>query len=351
MSFKESILSWYDENKRSLPFRDIKNPYFTWLSEIMLQQTQVNTMIPYFNRWINIFPTLNDVANATEQEVLKLWEGLGYYSRCRNFQKATQIVMKNYDGVIPNNYNEFLRLPGVGPYTAAAVMSIAFNKSIPAIDGNIRRVSSRILGRKKMGAQAQKRIRNYLEREIEHHRPGDFNQALMDLGSSICTPQKPMCKQCPINTMCFAMDSGNPELYPEKRKKKKSPHYNVAAGLIWDNDKFFIQKRSAKSLLGGVWEFPGGKVEKGETVEGALKRELKEECNIEPTIHGKAGAVKHVFSHFSIDLTVFHCSIDEQTPKTELPNTWITPNEIKQYPFPAANHKLFKILDQNDWNI
>jgi len=351
MLFKENILFWYDEHKRDLPFRDVNNPYITWLSEIMLQQTQVDTVIPYFNRWIHKFPTLKDVANATEQNILKLWEGLGYYSRCRNFHKATKIVMNNYDGIIPSNYDKFLTLPGVGPYTAAAVMSIAFNKPIPTIDGNIRRVTSRILGRKKMGQHAQVRIKNYLQNEIDQHRPGDFNQALMDLGSLICTPKKPKCENCPLNTICSAMNSGNPELYPEKIKKKKSPHYNVAAGLIWDQDKFFIQKRKQKSLLGGLWEFPGGKVEKGESIEDALKRELKEECDVDPIIHSKAGVVKHIFSHFSIDLNVFHCFIDGQTPKTELPNTWITPKEIKQYPFPAANHKLFKILDQNDWII
>lgn len=351
MLFKENILSWYDTHKRILPFRDIQNPYYTWLSEIMLQQTQVDTVIPYFEKWIKTFPTLNDVALASQHDVLKQWEGLGYYSRCRNFHKAAHIVMNEHDGIIPSNYDKFLSLPGVGPYTAAAVMSIAFNKPIPTIDGNIRRVTSRILGRKKMGQHAHVRIINYLQNEIDPLRPGDFNQALMDLGSSICTPKKPKCNQCPVNEICTALGSGNPESYPEKMKKKKSPHYNVAAGLIWDRDKFFIQKRSEKSLLGGLWEFPGGKVEKGESLKMALKREIFEECKIKPTIHRKVGVVKHVFSHFSIEMNLFHCSINGEKPKTDLPSQWIKPNEIAQYPFPAANHKLFKILDQDGWNI
>lgn len=339
-------------HKRELPFRDINNPYFTWISEIMLQQTQVETVIPYFFNWIKRFPSIEDVAQASEEDVLKLWEGLGYYSRCRNFHKATQIVMEQHNGKIPKTYDTFLSLPGVGPYTAAAVMSIAFQIPIPAMDGNIKRIIARILGRKKMGLHAHARMESFLNKNICYNRPGDFNQALMDLGSSICTPKSPKCFQCPISINCLAFQSGSPDNFPTVLKKKKSPHYKVVAGLIWDNGKFYIQRRNKKSLLGGLWEFPGGKVEKGESFEEALKRELIEECNIEPIIHRKAGSIKHVFSHFSIDLNVFHCSPNGQVPTTDLPNTWITPKEIIQYPFPSANHKLFKILDQEDgWDI
>ena len=329
MFFQKPLLSWYDVNKRTLPFRDISNPYYTWLSEIMLQQTQVNTVIPYFKKWIRAFPSLIDVAIASQHDVLKQWEGLGYYSRCRNFHKASQIVMEKYHGKIPSDYEQFLALPGVGTYTAGAVLSIAFNQAIPAIDGNIRRIASRFLGRKKMSPNAHKRIVNFLQNEIHSKRPGDFNQALMDLGSIICTAKNPECDKCPIQINCKAFKFGSPEAYPEKIKKKKSPHYQVAAGLIWKGEKFLIQQRAENGLLGGLWEFPGGKVEIGETLEEALKRELMEECKLSPKIHRKAGTVKHVFTHFSIEMNLFHCSVDQGQPKTDLPFQWILPKETE----------------------
>ena len=213
-NFTSSLLKWYNREKRILPFRDIKNPYKIWLSEVMLQQTQVETVIPYFERWVKKYPTLHSVAIEDDEKLLKVWEGLGYYSRCRNFHKAIKIVMEKYDGSIPKKWNEFCALPGVGDYTAAAVLSIAFQQSYPVMDGNVKRVMARILGLKNLTKRNLIRIQGRLKKLISIEKPGDFNQAMMELGAKICFPKNPNCGKCPIQKSCYAFDSGSPESYP-----------------------------------------------------------------------------------------------------------------------------------------
>jgi len=346
-----SLLNWYHTEKRILPFRDIDNPYLIWLSEVMLQQTQVSTMVPYFEKWVSKFPTINSVAIASEESCLKLWEGLGYYSRCRNFQKAAKLIVKNHQGIIPNNWTEFRALPGVGDYTAAAVLSIAFNKTYPVIDGNVKRVMARMLGLKNLTKRNMSRINKYLSRIISIENPGDFNQSLMELGASICSPKNPGCGKCPVSFNCKAFSMGEAESYPKIIKKKKTPHYEVVAGLVWRNDKFYIQKREEGGMLAGLWEFPGGKVEDGETLEDALRREIKEECGATPTILKKIGAIKHVYTHFSITFHGFHCKENGIKLTGQQPSKWIRSTEIDSFPFPKANHKLFTLLDAQGWNV
>ena len=221
----EKLLDWYDLKHRKLPFRSTKDPYKIWISEIMLQQTQINTAVPYYNQWVKIYPTLSHVAKAKFSKLLKIWEGLGYYARCNNFHKSSKIVMDQYNGVIPQDYKKFMLLPGVGEYTAAAVLSIAFNKKIPAIDGNVKRVMSRYLGIKNLTPKNHNWIKSKLKSWIPNQRPGDFNQAMMDLGSIICRPTKPICIKCPIKKSCKGYLNNSPEEYPAKLPKKKTKKF------------------------------------------------------------------------------------------------------------------------------
>jgi A/G-specific adenine glycosylase len=350
-NFTSSLLKWYNREKRILPFRDIKNPYKIWLSEVMLQQTQVETVIPYFERWVKKYPTLHSVAIEDDEKLLKVWEGLGYYSRCRNFHKAIKIVMEKYDGSIPKNWNEFCALPGVGDYTAAAVLSIAFQQSYPVMDGNVKRVMARILGLKNLTKRNLIRIQGRLKKLISIEKPGDFNQAMMELGAKICFPKNPNCGKCPIQKSCYAFDSGSPESYPALIKKEKIPHYEIVAGLIWRKEKFYIQKRGEKGMLAGLWEFPGGKVENGESLENALRREITEECGATPIILKKIGAIKHAYTHFSITFHGYHCQENGTPIRNREYSKWIQPNQIDAFPFPKANHKLFSLLNEQGWDV
>ena len=350
-SIVKPILSWYQSEKRILPFRGIDDPYKIWLSEIMLQQTQVKTVVPYYNRWIKRYPSIKSVALADRGAVLKMWEGLGYYTRCRNFHTAAKIVVKRFNGIIPNDWENFSSLPGVGDYTAAAVLSIAFNKPYAVMDGNAKRVMSRILGIKNLTSWNLSRINKTLSNIIPEHTPGNFNQSVMELGATLCTPRSPSCNKCPLSFGCKAFKTNKPDYYPKPAAKKRKPHYTIVAGIIWRDNTFFIQRRPEKAMLGGLWEFPGGKVEEGESLEAALKREIKEECGVVPSIKKRIGAVDHSYSHFSITFHGYHCIENGEKINKVDHSAWITPDQIDQFPFPKANHKLFKIINEQGWHV
>ena len=350
-SIVKPILSWYQSEKRILPFRGIDDPYKIWLSEIMLQQTQVKTVVPYYNRWIKRYPSINSVALADLGAVLKMWEGLGYYTRCRNFHTAAKIVVNRFNGIIPNDWENFSSLPGVGDYTAAAVLSIAFNKPYAVMDGNAKRVMSRILGIKNLTSWNLSRIKKTLSNIIPEHTPGNFNQSVMELGATLCTPRSPFCNKCPLSFGCKAFKTNKPDYYPKPAAKKRKPHYTIVAGIIWRDNTFFIQRRPEKAMLGGLWEFPGGKVEEGESLEAALKREIKEECGVVPSIKKRIGAVDHAYSHFSITFHGYHCTENGEKINKVDHSAWITPDQIDQFPFPKANHKLFKIINEQGWHV
>lgn len=339
------MLRWYSENKRNLPWRKTQNPYQIWLSEIMLQQTQVDTVIPYYKKWLASFPTLKSVADVKEHDLLKVWEGLGYYNRCRNFHRAAKIVMKDFNCVIPSDYHSFRSLPGVGDYTAAAVLSICFDKPFPVMDGNVKRVMARVLKRRKLSKYNLKRIRSKLDGWIDPEHPGDFNQAMMELGSLVCRPNQPHCFECPLMSICAAAKTLRPEGYPEREHRKPIPHYNVSVGLIWKNDRFLILKRADKKHLGGLWELPGGKINPGESPAVALHREIREECGADVSVGKPIGTVRHRYSHFAITMEVFHCRLKNGSNFGPVqPNHWIHKAEIPDYPFPRANHKLFSLI-------
>ncbi len=342
----EKLIDWYQKNKRVLPWRLTKDFYSIWLSEIMLQQTQVKTVIPYYNKWIKRYPKFKNVAITSEDEVLKYWEGLGYYSRVRNFKKSCEIIFKNRINLNTIKYNDFLKLPGVGVYTASAVFSIVKNEVYPVLDGNVKRVISRFLRLKKPPNNCIVQINNYLNEIISLKNPGDFNQGIMELGATVCTPKKPNCKICPINTFCSGYQLNDYLKYPIIIKKSKKPHYNTTAGVIWHKDYVIISKRKSKGLLGGLWEFPGGRIEKKETAEECLKREIRKVININVKIDRYLGKIKHEYSHFSITLNAYECSyISGKMKSLNCADVKkIKFNEVKKFAFPKANHKMFKLI-------
>jgi len=342
---------WYSKNKRLLPFRNSKEPYKIWLAEIMLQQTQMATVIPYYNRWINHFPNLKNVAEARLSELLKLWEGLGYYARCRNFHKAAIIINRDHNGKIPEDWETFRSLPGVGDYTAAAVLSISFSLPYVVIDGNVKRVMARVLGRKKLSTRNMSMIINRLNNWIDKENPGDFNQAMMELGAMLCKPKRPKCILCPFQTICKAAAVGDPASYPGKIKKAIRPHYITVGGLIWRKNRFYVQKRNESSMLGGLWEFPAGKVRKDESLEVAIKTRIKEKFDLTPVILKKIGSVHHSYSHYSITFHGYHCKENGKYLKSKSEYKWIIPQEINTLSFPTANHKMFNLITEQGWDV
>jgi A/G-specific adenine glycosylase len=350
--FSKNLLSWYDINKRTLPWRSESDPYRIWLSEIMLQQTQTERVSHYYFKWLKRFPSLKSVAKAKEESLLKVWEGLGYYNRCRNFHSATKTILKDYNGKIPNEFELFRALPGIGDYTAAAVLSIAFNIPLPAIDGNIKRVMARILRMKTITKYNFRRVQKELEKFIDKTRPGDFNQALMDLGNQICRPNQAHCYACPMNSFCKAAKTDHPEKYPRPEVSKDIPHYDVVVGLIWKKGRFLILKRDNRKHLGGLWELPGGKIDYRESPEKALIREIKEECNVDVILGKNTEPIKHRYSHFAITVRAFHCQLHNgKKVFSNQPNRWITPQQIIEFPFPKANHKLFAKINFEADNV
>ncbi len=346
-----ALLDWYQKNKREMPWRDISDPYRIWISEVMLQQTRVDTVIPYFNRFINKFPTVTDLAESDQQSVLKVWEGLGYYSRARNMHQAAKTVSKEMKGVMPADYDGLIKLKGIGPYTAAAISSIAYNEKKAVVDGNLLRVLCRYFGIsddiRLNGTKAQ--IQNFADNLIPGSNPGDFNQAVMELGATVCKPSNPLCDECPLSVQCTAYNSARTETIPYKSKKAKVPHYQIAVGLIVNKDnELLISLRKNDAMLGGLWEFPGGKKEDGESLKDAAKRELDEELGVEVSVFDEFMNLKHAYSHFKITLHAYWCRIDngKPTPKSSQKLKWVSLEAIDEFPFPNANKTLIKNLQE-----
>ncbi|MEK6557499.1 MAG: A/G-specific adenine glycosylase, partial [Candidatus Margulisiibacteriota bacterium] len=343
-----SLLDWYARNKRSLPWRDDPAPYRVWLSEVMLQQTQVNTVLPYFERFISRFPDVFSLAMADQQDVLKVWEGLGYYSRARHLHRAAQEIVQGSSGQLPTTAKEWERVNGIGPYASAAIASIAFGEAIPVVDGNVIRVFARFLGIRTdtRDPKVRGQIFLYLKEIIVCHPPSDFNQAIMELGAIVCKPKKPLCEQCPLVEECFAKKNKVTEQLPFRSKATKIPHYEVGAALIWDKGAVLITQRPEDKMLGGLWEFPGGKQEKDETIEETVHREIKEETGLKIHLIGKLGQYKHAYTHFSICLHAYHSELvsgsDILIP--ELNYRWCRVEELTAYPFPEVDRKIIRDL-------
>lgn len=354
MLVQKLLLTWYDTNARVLPWRSHPAPYHVLVSEFMLQQTQVDTVLPYYLRFIEAWPSVEVLANAEEQAVLKLWEGLGYYRRALNLHRSARLIVENFHGKVPSEYDDLLKLPGVGPYTTAAIASIAFDKPVAAVDGNIRRVYARLFAVE--GELEEKateaRLQELAAETLSQERPGDFNQALMDLGATICTPRKPLCNLCPLLQLCQAYQLGIADDLPKRKEKLKVPHYVVTAAVIQENDKVLITQRAKGDLLGGMWEFPGGKLEESDTsLQDGLKREIMEELGVLINVGEAFGVYKHAYTHYKITLHAFLSGLHAGELLTEPHGEpecetykWVLPEDLAQYPMGKVDRMIAKNL-------
>jgi A/G-specific adenine glycosylase len=347
-TLRRRLLVWYQGHQRDLPWRQTRDPYRIWISEVMLQQTQVATVIPYYHRFLKSFPDLPTLARADIQKILKLWEGLGYYRRAHNLHKAARIMMQNGAGRIPNQHKPFLALPGVGAYIANAVMSIAFDLPYAVVDGNVKRVLARLGGIADAvnHTPAHRTYQLLADRLLEHRHPGLFNQALMELGALVCTPRSPNCTICPWETHCFARKHDATGDFPKRIRKKPTPEHAMVAGVLCHRNRLLIVQRPSEGLLAGLWEFPGGRREAGEQASGACKRTLYQTTGITVSVDQKLSRIKHAYTHFSITLDLFSCR--KANGRLRLNGhqafRWIRPNELDAFPFTGACRKTFPHL-------
>lgn len=347
-AIRRSLLAWFAAHARDLPWRQTGDPYAIWISEVMLQQTQVETVTPYYNRFLEKFPTIERLAAADLDGVLKAWEGLGYYTRARNLHKAAKAVVENHGGQIPDDLDSLLSLPGVGRYTAAAVGSIAFGLAAAVLDGNVIRVLSRLDCIKDDPSKPKNRAKLWdrAEELLDPNNPGDFNQAMMELGATVCLPRNPLCLSCPVAEQCLARHRGLQDKLPIRKKAAKLPLQVVAVGLIWKVGKLLIDKRKPEGLLGGLWEFPGGKRIRGEKLPATIVREAKEELNIVIEPGRQVCVVEHAYSHFRVRLHVFECRFLSGRVRCRGCDEfrWVRPQDLDQFAFPGANRKIFPFI-------
>ncbi len=342
-SLAADLLNWYATNQRDLPWRRSRDPYRIWVSEVMLQQTRVETVIPYYERWFERFPTLEALAAAPEEQVLKAWEGLGYYSRARNLHQAVQDVVASYDGEVPDDPELVSGLRGVGPYTAGAILSIAYNRSVPAVDGNVMRAFSRLfLIEDDITQPATRQGMEALALElIPAGQASAFNQALMELGALICSPTSPKCLLCPVREHCRALAEGVVERLPVKAKAKAPRPVDVAAAIIHHEGRVMITRRPTDGLLGGLWEFPGGERPDALSWEQALHVLLRERYGMEVEVEAHLISVKHVFSHLVWDLRAYTAHLAPGSAPAEGESIrWVSPDELAKYAFPVAHQKV-----------
>ncbi len=345
---RSRLLQWYQHQGRSLPWRHTQDPYAIWVSEIMLQQTQVATVIPYYERWIQTLPTAMDLAAASLDQVLKLWEGLGYYRRARYLHQAAQILVSHYGGRFPQDLKSVLQLPGIGRTTAGGILSAAFNQPLPILDGNVKRVLARLIALPIPPAQALNALWDLSTRLLDPAAPREFNQAVMDLGALICRPRQPVCPRCPWQKDCKAYNQGQHLELPMITPSPDRPHKTIAVAVVFRGDDLLIDQRPETSMLGGLWEFPGGKIEANETAAECVVREVKEEIGIDVEVESELATIDHAYSHFTITLIAYICRYiqGEAQPLQCSDVRWIKPSDLKDYAFPMANQKLFPFLEQ-----
>ncbi len=345
---RRGLLAWFAREARDLPWRRTADPYRIWVSEVMLQQTQVGTVLPYYRRFLRAFPTVSALADAPIDRVLKLWEGLGYYRRAAHLHAAANVIARERAGRLPRSAEQWGHLPGVGRYTAAAIASIAFGERVAVLDGNVKRVLARLLAvRASVDASATAAaLWRAAERLVPARRPGEFNEAMMELGARICRPRHPRCPECPIRRQCDAHAEGLTDTLPIRDRRKRTPHYQIVAAVIEKRGWFLIGRRPANGMLGRLWEFPGGKVNVGETHAAALVREVGEEVGIEVAVGERIAVVEHAYSHFSITLHLYRCRHVSGRPEAKHHSRirWVPRSHLRRYAFPAANKRVLPLL-------
>ena len=363
LSFRQKLLAWYDENKRDLPWRRSKNPYHIWVSEIMLQQTRVDTVIPYYERFLDWFPTVEILANAPEERLLKAWEGLGYYSRVRNMQTAAQQIMEDFDGEFPSTYEGISSLKGIGPYTAGAISSIAFNLPQPAVDGNVMRVLARLFEvNHDIGNPSNRKIfQAMMEVLIDPDRPGDFNQSLMDLGSDIEAPVNPRPEESPVKEFSAAYQHGTMDRYPIKAPKKKPiPIYLKALVVQNSQGQFLLEKNESEKLLAGFWHFPLIEVDEfsdqtqdldlfSQVAEPILQlgpspqESFEQDYDLEVDWQElRFEEVRHIFSHRKWHIQIISGRVAETQEYVDREVLWLSPEEFSNYPLAKPQQKIWQ---------
>ncbi len=348
-----SLLNWFDHNKRKLPWRENYQAYHVWISEIMLQQTQMDRVVDYYERWMKRFPDIQSIASAEEEEILHLWEGLGYYTRARNIYKSAKILSTNF-GKIPADYNKLLQLPGIGKYTAGAIMSIAFNKNFAIIDANVERVFSRLFNIDAPVKDTQ--TRQFITQKAEAFLPDGnarmFNQALMEFGALVCSPVRPSCHRCPVNDECISRALDIVDERPVPGKSTEIIHIKMSSGVLRHKGKVFIQKRPENGVWANLWEFPGGRIEKGETPKQALVREFKEETEFDIELVEKIKIIKHSYTRYRVVLHCFLCSLISCREIPVLHEAqryeWVVPAALNEFAFPSPHRQLIRFLFKND---
>lgn len=346
---QQTLITWYRRHRRDLPWRRTNDPYRIWLSEVMLQQTRVDTAIAYYERFVRRFPNLEALAAAPVEEVLKLWEGLGYYRRARNFHAAAREVCEHYGGVVPDDPAVFGRLPGVGPYTLGAVLSIAFGRALPAVDGNVMRVVSRLTGFAEPidKAAGRKYIEAVAERLVLQSAPGDWNQAMMELGALVCKPRQPSCEACPVAGWCVANQNGNAEALPLKGESAPVQEVDRAVAVLYSQGRVWLQKRPPEGLLAGLWDFPAVEAAWGTwnlpgEREKALLEGLREYGVRRPRILTMLGETTHTFSHVRWRMTVYLCT-GEAAPQEG--TCWAGRAELERLTLPKAVQRIVALLE------
>lgn len=348
MTIAKALLAWYDENKRELPWRKDKDPYKIWVSEIMLQQTRVEAVKPYFEKWIDRFPTVESLAAAGEEEVLQYWQGLGYYSRARNLLAGAREVAEQYGARMPETREETEKIKGIGEYTAGAILSIAYDKKETAVDGNVLRVFSRLfcLDGDIMKQKVRKEITRLVEAELPNGRAGDFNQALMDLGSRICIPKEPRCAQCPLAELCRAYQEGRQRELPVRSKAKPPLALKLAAGMLAEDGDYLLRRRPDKGTLAGLWEFPATEVQDGEKATDKLAVMFKEELGQSIEVCSPFLQTTHTFSHRIWDITFYECKLagtGELPPGAQA--LWCNWRKWQQINFAGPNRRAAEFLE------
>ncbi len=347
----EELVQWFRDHRRDLSWRGDRSPYEIWVAEVMLQQTRVSTVEQYYDEFLEEFPTVQALSEATQDDVLKAWEGMGFYARARRLHGAARTVVQEHDGNLPSNYKELKELSGIGDYTAAAIEAFAFNGDRPVMDGNVQRVISRWAGIETPidRADTDARIRDILDNALGlTETPGELSEGLMELGALICTPSRPDCVDCPLSDSCEAYQRDRVEQLPVTRESEEKPHHEIAVAVIHEDDEFLISRRPEEKMLGGLWEFPGGKLEDGETLAAALRREMKEELGIGIQVGQKITKVPHEYSHLSINLHAYYCEIEEGPPTSREGQKWkwVQQENLGEFAFPKANKEVLEILQE-----
>lgn len=347
-TFSKELLSWYAQNARELPWRGRRDPYAIWISEVMLQQTRVETVISYYNRWMSRFPTVDALACAEIDEILSMWEGLGYYQRAHHLHEAAKDIHEGHGGEFPGMPEELEKLPGIGPYTAAAIASIAFGEKAIALDGNLRRVISRLIDYDQVAStpKAGKCFRAWALERIPISSASEFNQALMDLGAMVCIAKAPACGMCPVSSHCESFTQDTQDLRPVRKKRPVIPHHVVSAGVLRRDGKVLIGRRPVGKLLGGLWEFPGGRCLQDEPIAECLVREWYEELDLHIVPGNEIGIIKHAYTHFKVTVHAIECHarVNEPSAIAHSEISWVDIDRLDEFPMGKVDRAIATLI-------